>query len=118
MKLKKHAPKDPAKFVPADPKTLVKLKWHPASSAAVPPSKPDGDEFAVHFSNQSGKPVHVYRMDSNGTPKSFGVLEAYWSKPQKTRPGAVWMIKDGDGKEVLGHFEVGDREAQAVIPPR
>ena len=117
MALKKQAPQDPAKFVPANPTTLVKLKWNPAGGADVPASKPDGKKMDIHFSNQSGQPVEVFWMDRNGKPKSYGVLEAGWFKPQSTRPGAVWMIMDGDGKEVLGHFQVGDREAQAVIPP-
>lgn len=117
-RLKKHAPTNPVKFVKASPTTLIKLKWNPAGGADVPASKPDGKKLDVHFSNQSGKPVQIFWMDRTGRPNSYGVLEAGWFKPQSTRPGAVWMVMDGKGKEVLGYFEIGDREAQAVIPAK
>jgi len=37
---------------------------------------------------------------------------------QQTRPGAVWMIAEAEGKagKKLGYFEVGDRAARAVVP--
>ena len=37
------------------------------------------------------------------------------TKRQQTRPGAVWMIRNQKGVEI-GHFAVGDRKSQAVIP--
>lgn len=114
-RLKQHAPVEFAPFVPADPSSMVKLKWQPIKEDKLPGSNPEGDSISVHFSNQSGVPVEVFWIDRNGTPKSYGILEAGWSKPQNTRPGAVWLVTDNQGRR-LGFFEVGDREAQAIIP--
>ena len=114
-RLKQHGPKDPAEFVPPAPSSLTKLKWHPAGSTSVPASNPDGNRFNVTFTNQSGQPVKVFRSDRDAPQKSFGVLEAGWSKPQLTRAGTVWLITDTNDRP-LGHFVVGDRTAQAIIP--
>ncbi len=54
-------------------------------------------------------------MDRKGQPRSRGVLNSGWRKPLQTRPGAVWLITDLKDKP-LGHFIVGDRTANAVIP--
>ncbi|WP_236622234.1 sulfatase-like hydrolase/transferase [Novipirellula maiorica] len=114
-RLKQHGPKDPAEFVPPAPSSLTKLKWHPAGSTSVPASNPDGNRFNVTFTNRSGQPVKVFQSVGDQTPQPFGVLESGWSKPQLTRPGTVWLIMDTNDQP-LGHFVVGDRTAQAVIP--
>ncbi len=80
-------------------------------------SDPDGDPFDVVFTNSRTDPVKVFWLDRGGKRKSYGTLEAGWRKPQKTRPGAVWLITDADGKP-LGHFIVGDRTAQAIVPAK
>lgn len=114
-RLKKHVPEKFAKFVPAKTTELIKLKWHPATSVKTPVSKPDGNPCDIHFSNQSGQPIDVFRVKSNGEMQSFGTLESGWFKPQRTKPGEVWEVANKHGKR-LGYFVVGDRSAQAIIP--
>ncbi|MEM7383411.1 MAG: sulfatase-like hydrolase/transferase, partial [Verrucomicrobiota bacterium] len=116
-RLKAYVPTSFAKYVTPSVESLPKLKWHSASNAAAPASKPDGNKMDVVFSNQSGQPAKVFWMDRQGNPKPYGTLEAGWRKPYSTRPGAVWLITDGKDKP-LGHFVVGDRGAQAIIPAR
>ncbi len=110
------APKDFAKRVEPSVKSLAKLTWHPASSKAVPPSKPDGNPFAVFFTNKRRNPVELCWMSRDGKPKSYGVIASGGRKQQQTRPGAVWMLREPDTGTPLGHFVIGDRTAQAVIP--
>jgi arylsulfatase A-like enzyme len=116
-RLKRYAPTKFTEYVPASVKSLPLLKWHPADGSPIPASKPDGNTFSLSFSNKSGQPVRVFWMDRNGQRKSYGTLEAGWSKPQNTRPGAVWLITDPD-KKPLGYFKVGDRRAHAVVPAK
>lgn len=111
------APTTFKKFVPASDASLPKLRWHPATDKGTPASKPDGNTFDVVFTNKRKTPVKVFWMDRQGNPKSYGTMEAGWRKPQKTRPGAVWLITDTDDKP-LGHFVVGDRTAHAIIAPQ
>lgn len=114
-RLKGRAPKKFAKHIAPSVESLPLLKWHATDGSSVPASKPDGNKFEVVFSNKSGQPAKVYWMDRKGNPKPYGTLEAGWRKPYGTRPGAVWLIMDGDERP-LGYFRVGDRPAQAVIP--
>lgn len=113
--LRALAPTDFVEYVAASDESLPKLTWIPTQDAAVPPSKPDGNSFDVVFINERTEPVRVFWMDRKGTRKPYGTLEAGWRKPQKTRPGAVWLITDSD-EQPLGHFVIGDRTAKAVIP--
>lgn len=114
-RLKKHVPAKFAKFVPAKTAELIKLKWHPASSGKTPVSKPDGNPCDIHFSNQSGQPIDVFRVKANGELQPFGTLESGWFKPQRTKPGEAWEVANKSGKR-LGYFVVGDRSGQAIIP--
>lgn len=46
---------------------------------------------------------------------SYGTLETGWFKPYATREGELWLVTDKSEKP-LGHFVVGNEEAQAIIP--
>jgi arylsulfatase A-like enzyme len=113
--LRAHAPTKYADFVPASDESLPKLTWHPIDNSAPPASNPEGDKMDVSFLNSRSIPVKVYWMDRQGTRKPYGVLQSGWRKQYTTRPGAVWLITDTD-ENPLGHFVVGDRTAQAIIP--
>lgn len=110
------APLEFAERIAASIDSLGKLKFHPANSKPVPPSKPDGNPFAVHFTNNHKVPIELFWIDRTGQPKSYGVIAPGNRQSQQTRPGAVWMIQSQDTRQPLGHFIVGDRSAQAVIP--
>ena len=105
-----------ARIAPKD-ESLTRLKWQLATAEPTPASKPDGDPFQVVFINRSKATVKLYWMDRSGKPKPYGAIPAGERKRQQTRPGAVWQIND-DADRPLGHFTVGDRTAQAVIPLR
>ena len=117
QELRAHAPKAFARRIPPKDESLTKLKWHPAKATSAPASKPDGDPFEVVFINQSEFPVALHWMDRSAAPKPYGEIPAGKRKRQQTRPGAVWLITDQSDRP-LGHFTVGDRTAQAVVPPR
>lgn len=112
--------KAPKEFVPRIEPTvdsLVKLTWYPFEGGTVPPSKPDGNPFSVHFINQRQQTVELFWMSPEGQAKSFGSIAPGKTKSQQTRPGAVWRIGNPDTDQTYGHFIIGDRTAQAVIPP-
>jgi hypothetical protein len=118
-RLRGLAPKKFAKLVQPKVETLPALKWKPLAVAAkAPPSKPDGNSFDVVFINQSGRKVELFWMDRVGGRKPYSVIAAGAQYRQQTRPGAVWMIAEAEGKDgsALGYFEVGDRAARAVVP--
>ena len=109
----------PTEFAPKprpSVESLTQLKWNPTSGDPAPRSKPDGDPFDVVFINDSGSPVKLYWMTREGAPKFYADIPANKRRRQQTRPGAVWMIADAAGAP-LGHFRVGDRTSQAVVPP-
>jgi choline-sulfatase len=113
--LRSLAPQTFARREPPKDESLPKLKWHPASDAKAPASKPDGSPFDVVFINHREDPVTLHWMDRQGNPKSYGVIASGKRKRQSTRPGAVWFIADPSTMP-LGYFVIGDRSAQAVIP--
>jgi arylsulfatase A-like enzyme len=116
IEFREIAPKEFAERIEPSVQSLAKLTFHPKAIAAVPASKPDGNPFPVYFINQRRGPVELFWMDREGQPKSYGMIAAGDSQPQQTRPGAVWMVKDTELNTELGHFVIGDRTAQAVIP--
>ena len=96
--------------------SLVKIPWHPADTTKIPASKPDGGPFPVFFINQRMAPVELFWMGTDGTKKSYGLIGSGKQKRQQTRPGAVWMIQDTVSNLSLGHFNIGDRTARAIVP--
>jgi hypothetical protein len=99
--------------------TLPALKWKPlAVGEKAPLSKPDGNPFDVVFINRSARKVELFWMDRTGGHKPYALIVPGAQYAQQTRPGAVWMIAEAEGKtgRSLGYFEVGDRAARAVVP--
>ena len=122
--LKKMRDLAPAKFAPKPPpsfESLTALKWQPLEKEArAPASKPDGSTFEVTFLNQRGHAVKLWWMDQQQKPRFYAEIEAGKRQPQRTRPGAVWLITDAED-QALGYFEIGDRAAKAIatkVPPR
>jgi len=114
-RLKAKAPKEFATFVPAKMRTLVELKWNPVGNGVeMPKSNPNGDQFDIFFNNKSKQPVDIFRVDVAGQRHAYGTLERGWFKPYQTRAGELWLVTTKQGK-LLGHFVVGDEEAQAMI---
>ncbi len=113
--LRALAPRAFAARIPPNDESLTRLVWHPATNKPAPVSKPDGDPFRVVFINRSKATVRLHWADRSGKPKSYGTIEPGKRQRQQTRPGSVWLITD-ESDERLGHFIVGDRTAQAVIP--
>jgi arylsulfatase A-like enzyme len=97
--------------------SLPKLIWKPRSKGPVPASKPDGSTFDVVFINQTKAAVKLFWMNRQGQSKFYADILPGKQQRQRTRPGAVWKITDGNSKP-LGHFRVGDRTSRAVIPAK
>ena len=117
--LRALAPKQFAKLVQPKVDTLPALKWKQlAAGEKAPPSKPDGNPFDVVFINRSGRKVELFWMDRTGGRKPYALIAPGAQYAQQTRPGAVWMIVEAEGKtgRNSGYFEVGDRAARAVVP--
>ncbi|WP_037254826.1 sulfatase-like hydrolase/transferase [Rhodopirellula europaea] len=110
------SPTNFAKRIEPSVKSLAKLTFRTIPEEGVPASKPDGNQFPVHFINQQRDPVELCWIDAKAKPKSYGLIQPGQTKTQSTRPGAVWMVKEADGDKQLGYFRIGDRTAQAVIP--
>lgn len=114
--LRSTAPKIFADKIEPSVESLAKLNWKPATAAGVPSSKPEGNPFKVYFTNKQRAAVELFWIDPKGQPKSYGLIAAGARKSQQTRPGAVWMVQDPKTSKPLGHFVVGDRTAEALIP--
>ena len=118
-RLRALAPRKFAKLVQPKVDTLPALKWKPlAVGEKAPLSKPDGNPFDVVFINRSARKVELFWMDRTGGHKPYALIVPGAQYAQQTRPGAVWMIAEAEGKtgRNLGYFEVGDRAARAVVP--
>ena len=118
-RLRALAPRKFAKLVQPKVDTLPALKWKPlAVGEKAPLSKPDGNPFDVVFINRSARKVELFWMDRTGGHKPYALIVPGAQYAQQTRPGAVWMIAEAEGKtgRSLGYFEVGDRAARAVVP--
>ena len=116
-RLRTLGPESFAERVMASVDSLIQLPWQSFEKGPALPSKPDGNPFDVHFINQREVTVELFWMDRNGTPKSYGKIDAGQRQKQQTRPGGVWMIADSITGKQLGHFVVDDRTARAIIPP-
>ncbi len=116
--LRKLAPMEFAAKVMPTANGRVKLKWQPATGVDVPASRPQGTPFDVLLANRTGQTVGLYWIDHEGRSHSYGTIEAGEQKNQSTRQGAIWMIMDETGKQVLGHFEIGKQRAIGEIPPK
>jgi arylsulfatase A-like enzyme len=119
QRLRSLAPKTFAKLVEPKIESLPALPWKPlAKGAKAPPSKPDGGTFDVIFVNRGKVKVQLLWMDRTGGRKPYAVISPGGHYRQRTRPGAVWMIADAEGeaRNPLGFFEIGDRAARAVVP--
>jgi arylsulfatase A-like enzyme len=113
--LRALAPTKFAERVAPSAESLPQLDWQPAAQKPAPPSRPDGEPFQVVFINETNQAVELNWISRDGVAKSYGRIESHRRRHQQTRPGAIWLIKDKDGRP-LGHFQVGDRTARAVIP--
>ena len=112
-----RSPKQFAPMVEPDVNSLTKLTWVPTERQDTPASKPDGNPFPVHFLNNSGRNLELFWISTEGIPKSYGIIENGKARKQQTRPGAVWALAVDSDSKLLGHFLIGDRTAQAIVPP-
>lgn len=117
-----HAPKiaelralSPTNFAPKVEAKLESLPGLKMRTGEAPPSRPDGGTFDVIFVNKSDTDLELFWMDQKGKPKSYGLIAVGKSKRQQTRPGAVWQVTNAQTGAPIGHFQVGDRKARAVI---
>ncbi|MFK7735196.1 MAG: sulfatase-like hydrolase/transferase [Pirellulaceae bacterium] len=119
QRMRQHAPKQFAKYENAGVATLPKLEWHAIDVALDKhpniKSQPTNGKLNIVISNQSGHPLQLYWLTSNGEHRPAGTLETGWSKPYATHGGTAWIVADQDDK-LLGYFTVGAEKAHAEIP--
>ena len=83
-----------------------------------PPSKPTGAQVEVAFINTRAESVELIWIGPDGSQKSYSTLQQDARFSIRTRPGAIWLIRDAR-QQPLGHFIVEDKPgkvAKAVIP--
>jgi arylsulfatase A-like enzyme len=115
VELRMFAPRNFADKPEATLEALTQLPWQPVDDQGAPNSRPDGGPFDVFFINQRPQTLKLYWMSREGVPKFYAELKQDQPQRQQTRPGAVWVVQDQEGK-TLGYFRVDDRSAKAVIP--
>ncbi len=94
------------------------LTWHPASGEPLPTSKPAGEYLVVTFINERPDVIELIWIGPNATQKSYSKLAQDARFSIRTRPGAVWLIRDVKQQSV-GHFVVEQelgKAAKAVVP--
>ncbi|MCB1206788.1 MAG: sulfatase-like hydrolase/transferase [Verrucomicrobiae bacterium] len=94
------------------------LTWHMEDGEPLPVSKPAGEFVNLTFVNERPEPAEVVWIVPDGTRKSYRTLEKEGTFSIRTRPGALWVIQDTQGKR-LGYFVVEPKPgnlAKAVIP--
>jgi iduronate 2-sulfatase len=98
--------------------TGLTLDWHPANSKPVPPSNPTGEHLNVTFINTRPDLAELIWLGPDGSRKSYSTLAQNATFSIRTRPGAVWLVRDAK-EQTLGHFVVEGKSsngAKAVIP--
>ena len=110
-----RAPQRFRKYVPISLSAMPTISWQSSVSGPAPPSRPDGQPFDCFFVNRRIEDVELFWVSPSGKPNSYGMLSTNTPKRQNTRPGAVWMIADAEGRQ-LGFFKVGDRGGRAIVP--
>jgi hypothetical protein len=96
----------------------VLLKWHPSNDTALPASSPAGDPISVTFVNSRPDSAELVWLGPNDTRKTYATLKQDETFSIRTRPGAVWLVRDAGGKP-LGHFLIAKQSgstAKGVIP--
>lgn len=94
------------------------LTWHPAGDKPLPASNPAGAYRDVVFINENPAPVELIWIGPDKTEKSYGTMDHNARRGIRTRPGAVWQVRNAQ-KKPLGHFVVDENPvnvAKAVIP--
>lgn len=93
------------------------LLWH-AANKNLPPGRPAGEYHNVTFVNRRLDSVELLWVGADGSQRHYRTLQTNDTFSIRTRPGAVWLVRTQDGKE-LGHFVVEEtpgKVARGIIP--
>lgn len=102
--------------VPLD--SLPTLTWHGEDGKPLPVSRPAGELVNLTFVNARPDTAELVWVGPDGARRSYKNLEEDATFGIRTRPGALWVIQDKQGKR-LGYFVVEPKpgnHAKAVIP--
>lgn len=83
----------------------------PATQASVTGTTPTA---WMMFTNNTGKKLKLFWVDSNGRLKNYGDASAYMSGMRQTHVGHVWELQDYSGK-VIGRYEADKPYTRLVI---
>jgi arylsulfatase A-like enzyme len=100
--------------------TTHQLTWHADSEMKLPAANPKGAFKQATFTNETTETVELWWQGADGSEKSYGKLAPGERFNIRTRPGAVWVVKDSSQKR-LGFFvieESNSARVSGIIPGR
>ena len=107
----------------APPTAAVPLEARPAlawqsADKPLPSSRPAGEYVSVTFLNTRSDSAELIWLGADGSRKTYATLKQNHTFSIRTRPGAVWLVRDAK-EQTLGYFVVEPKSgntAKAVIP--
>lgn len=97
-----------------DSQTNQTLTWHAGSDTKLPTANPKGAFKQASFVNETEDTVELWWQGADGSEKSYGKLAAGERFNIRTRPGAVWVVKD-DSQKRLGFFVIEEGNFARVL---
>lgn len=97
----------------------------PCEQLVVRPEAGGNTWVRVNFENRSDATLHLFRRLPDGTKHPSTVLKPHYAEQRSGRPGAVWIIEDGEGKCLAGYtagsqdgsVQIGDGGLRVEIQP-
>jgi hypothetical protein len=93
---------------------VANLIWQAGTDQQLPDANPTGAFKQASFVNENSAVVELWWQGSDGSERSYGQLLPGERFSIRTRPGAVWVIKDKEQKR-LGYFMIEETEASRVV---
>jgi hypothetical protein len=100
--------------------TTHQLTWHAGSEMELPAASPKGAFKQATFTNETTETVELWWQGADGSEKSYGKIASGERFNIRTRPGAVWVVKNSSQKR-LGFFvieESNSARVRGIIPGR
>lgn len=100
--------------------TTHQLTWHAGTEMELPVASPKDAFKQATFMNETTETIELWWQGADGSEKSYGKIPAGERFNIRTRPGAVWVVKDNSQKR-LGFFvieESNSARVRGIIPGR
>jgi iduronate 2-sulfatase len=93
---------------------VADLTWQVGTDKPLPVANPNGSFKQASFVNENSAAIELWWQGSDGSERSYGKLLPGERFNIRTRPGAVWVIKDKEQKR-LGYFVIEETQASRVV---